>query len=191
MNVLTVNDSVVGDPLYSVPLYTPLTHLFGAGSSQVALCYEVHGQENIYYNLVSDRGVSVNAHYLKVNTYLNVIDQVTIRAVDSAGSTSDIRVDLAGCASYVNSTATAVYQSNGIMVRQYSDRVRVSVPNCGRNSIQLVMWVVCQNNTLTDPVTGNSIATPMIKFVVARGLNLNPESHGLIGTLRTLVCVHA
>eukprot|EP00731_Ephydatia_muelleri_P017036 Em0010g134a len=179
LNVIMANDTVVGDPLFSVPIYIPLSHLFG--SIQPALCYEVHGQENVYFNLISDGGVSVNARYLKVNNYLNVIDQVGIRAVDSRGSVLNIRVDLAGCASYINSTATSLYQADGILLRKYSDRVRVSVPNCGRNSVQLVMWVVCQNNELTDPVTGSTVTAAMIKFVVARGLNLSPQSHGIIG----------
>ena len=179
LNVEIANDTVVGDPLFSVPLYIPLTHLFGA--IQPALCYEVHGRDNVYFNLISDGGVSVNAHYQNINENLNVIDQIGIRAVDSKGSISNIRVDLAGCASSINGTTITLYQADGILLRKYSDRVRVSVPNCGRNSIQLVMWVVCQNNQLTDPVTGNTLTIAMIKFVVARGLNLSPQSHGLIG----------
>jgi len=43
------------------------------------------------------------------------------------------------------------------------------------------MWTICQNNTLSDPFTEEQFAARMIKFVIARGLNLNESSHGLLG----------
>ena len=72
----------------------------------------------------------------------------------------------------------------------------MSVPNCAH--LSLIMWVVCQNNTLRGYDIDDNMVTVtamMIKFVIARGYNLQERSHGLIGmhhTLctRTAMCVN-
>jgi len=60
---------------------------------------------------------------------------------------------------------------NGIRVRRFSDRVRIAVPNC--EYLELVMWVMYQER-------GDQ---RMLKFVITRGYNLAPTSHGLVGEL--------
>ena len=50
-----------------------------------------------------------------------------------------------------------------------SERVRVGVANCNKEGV--VIWVMC------DVVRGQK----MIDFVVSRGANLSPTSHGLLG----------
>ena len=149
------------------------------GESMLSLCYEVHGKADEYFNLISDAGLSVNAHYVAVNDYLNVIGLIGVVAVDSAGVEKEISVDLNGCMAEVDGVNVTRYSSDGTSLRKYSRRVRISVPNCDGPTV--VMWVVCQNNILSDPFTGDDIQAEMIKFVVARGLNLSPQSHGLIG----------
>ena len=73
------------------------------------------------------------------------------------------------------------FEENGISVRSYKSRVRVSVPNCVDNT--LVMWVFCQSQSLFDPLTGSlTDSIDMIKFEVTRGLNLKETSHGLLGS---------
>ncbi len=66
-------------------------------------------------------------------------------------------------------------------MRRYSNRVRISTPNC--NDLTLVMWVICETRVLENPDEFNSSATgDMIKFVVMRGLNTgHSRAHGLIG----------
>ena len=56
-------------------------------------------------------------------------------------------------------------------MRRYSNRVRVSVPNC--ELVDLVMWV------MVVEMRGEN----MIKFVIMRGVNLSPTSHGLVGEI--------
>ena len=50
------NDTVIGDPLYTVPVF---------GTQERHLCYEIHGRPMRYFNLISDSCVSVNAHYVE------------------------------------------------------------------------------------------------------------------------------
>ena len=166
--------------------------------SNLYLCYEIHGDADEYFNLVSDECTSVNAHYMQAPAApsLNIIDSIGVVAVDNNGQCHHISVDAGSCSAVVNndtmepmskkrSVKSGTYEENGISVRSYTTRVRISVPNCADN--KLVMWVICENNSLYD--TRNKIQTPpteMIRFEITRGLNLKEYSHGLLGnTLRS------
>ena len=166
---LTVNDTVIGDPLYAVPLLLNISNPLDGP----ALCYELHGAANTVFNLVSDACTSVNAYYSSTGSHpvdINVITKIGIVAIDSNGVCQRIRVDLDGCTAFVNDTQiNESYQLADIGVRRIGDRVRVSVPNCGNPN--LVSWVVCEQ----------TMGLKMIRFVISRGLNLRPASHGIIG----------
>ena len=161
------NDTIIGDPLYTVPLFD---------DQERHLCYEIHGQAGQYFNLISDECLSVNSLYAERNVTidllperLNVLDEIGIRAVDRSGSCVNIRVRLDGCSASVNDQPTIRYNRFGITVRRSDGQVRVSVPNCEDTNV--VMRVFC------DSVDGVS----MIRFVVTRGLNLRETAHGFIG----------
>ena len=167
------NDTVIGDPLYAAPVYSE-------DGKEYSLCYEVFGRANSTFNLVSDTCVNVNARYAPMDNPEegNIIRAVGVRAKGlSDSSCHNIRVDLEGCSATIetpdgNSQSLASmerFQSDGISVRKYPNRVRISAPNC--ENVMLVMWVICENRNNQD----------MIKFVIARGVNLRPSSHGLLG----------
>lgn len=166
------NDTVIGDPLFTVPFHT-------AGFDRINLCFEVHGQANSTFNFVSDECVNVNAHYAPAGD-LNIINSIAVTAEGNSGNCRDIRVDLDGCAASVSPPGRGnlvtlgsggTLQEDGISVRQYSDRVRIAVPNC--DQAMLVMYVVCQRSAAESP--------DMIRFSIVRGVNLRPTSHGLLG----------
>ena len=183
--VPSVNDTIVGDPLFSVPLniqsITPGLDL-GLNGRTPSLCFEIHGEANQYFNLVSDDCVSVNARYTRLDQYFNIIDQIGIRAVDSAQRCRNISVDLDTCLPTIDGIQLrSNFRENGVFVRIYRSHVRVSVPNCNGTS-HLVMNVICQRNlTLLDPFTYEPSKVDMIKYVITRGVNLNENSHGLLG----------
>lgn len=161
------NDSVVGDPLYSVPIY-PLN----SSLMSLSLCFEVHGVSNKVFNLVSDRCVSVNGLYSSMNNPNdgNIITSVGVTAVDNAGSCIQIAVNLSNqCIPMVNSNFVSFYSEYGVSVRKHGNKVIVSVPNCENE--QLVMWLMCR--TIEQQ--------RMLDFKIQRGLNLRPSSHGLLG----------
>lgn len=169
--VATVNDTVIGDPLYAVPLLLNISNPLDGP----ALCYEVHGAPNTIFNLVSDSCTSVNAYYSPAiissdPIAINVITKIGVVAIDSSGVCQWIKVDLDGCTAFVNGVqVNTSYQQADIGVRRIGDRVRVSVPNCGKPN--LVSWVVCEQ----------TMGVRMMRFVISRGLNLTPTSHGIIG----------
>jgi hypothetical protein len=182
--VPSVNDTVVGDPLLAVPLsITAMAGLnLNLGGRIPSLCFEIHGEESQYFNLVSDDCVSVNAHYVRLNEYLNIIDQVAVRAVDDTERCRNIAVDLDTCLPTLDGVQLrSNFKENGVFIRIYRSHVRISVPNCNGTS-HLVMNVICQRNlTLIDPFTYEKSKADMIKYVITRGINLNENSHGLLG----------
>ena len=181
-----VNDTVIGDPLFTVPLFVNETLLESLGLEKVSLCYEVHGESEQWFNLVTDACATVNARYVGLTNSLNVIDEIGVRAVNDDNECVNIRVDIDECSAEVNDVALNLnqrYSSAGISVRRYSNRVRISVPNC--NELTLVMWVFCETRTLNNPdQPGTTLVVDMIKFVVMRGLNFGHRAaHGLLGEL--------
>ncbi|CAI8014101.1 hypothetical protein GBAR_LOCUS8848, partial [Geodia barretti] len=164
---IIVEDTVIGDPLFTVPLPASAGHL----------CYEIRGVADQFFNFISDECVSVNAHYSERSPLpgetrqLHIIDQIAIRAVDNANDCINILVDRNGCVTTANrETISNAYNKGGVTVSAADNRVVVGVPNCG--DLDLEMEVVCE--------TRNGVE--MIRFEVMRGHNLRDTSHGLLDT---------
>lgn len=183
-----VNDSVIGDPLMTVPIFLPNNSVIPElGENDILnLCYEVHGDIDANFNLISDGCVSVNAHYAQVRPTesLNIIDAVYVRAVDSEGTCRNITVNLEGCSATVDGSSVSRFSMNDVAVRRYSNRVRIGVPNC--QDLQLILWVMCERRTFWSSNLGPegqevTFSADMIKFVIARGYNLQETSHGILG----------
>ena len=180
-----MNDTLTGDPLMTVPIFDDPMVMPGDPIS--SLCYEVHGEANAYFNLISDECTSVNAFYQAVSTPspnidLNVVTQIGVRAVGDSSTCWNIQVNLDGmCSVSVDGGPVPAVTFDGISVKRYvnSSRVRISVPNCG--DTMLVMWVFCKDGRVEDPVTWEFFDISFIRYVVMRGLNLDEKSHGLIG----------
>ena len=174
------NDSIVGDPLFTVPLNFPSIAPSALMRGDAPhLCFEVHGERERVFNLISDRCTSVNALFTAMTPPHtgNIINTVGITAVDHRGNCIEIEVSLqTGCAPVIHGTNGSTtnltrYSRHGVSVRRHQQGVRVAVPNC--ESTPLVFWVLCEDARNTS----------MIKFVISRGVNLRPTSHGLLGML--------
>jgi hypothetical protein len=179
-----VNDTIIADFLITVPILVPEQQLAALNLSKVSLCYEIRGSSNQWFNLVTSECASVNAQYVALTESFNIIDEVGVRAVDNADQCVNIRVNVNQCTADVNGVPLGLmerYSMNGINVKRYNNRVRISVPNC--NELTLVMWVICEMRDLDNPDDpGNTLSAEMIKFVVMRGLNFGHRAaHGLLG----------
>ena len=184
MTSILVNDTVIGDPLFTIPLLVSEEILQELKVPKLSLCYEIHGETEEWFNLVTDQCTSVNAHYVAIIPNLNIIDKIGVRTVGEDGQCLNILVDVDECSASVNNGSLNQlerFSFGGINVRRYSNRVRISTPNC--NELTLVMWVISETRVLENPDEFNSSATgDMIKFVVMRGLNTgHSRAHGLIG----------
>ena len=165
----------VEETLYTVPLHIDEnlveTH---PELSRATLCYSIDGRANRYFNLVSDKCVSVNAYYIPAQRadFFNVINKIGITAVDSDDNIQNIEIDQENCLATVGTTPVTsemIYHSANITVRRRRNGYRIAVPNCQPR--HLVIWVTCQSTQDAD----------LLKFVIARGRNLMPTSHGLVG----------
>ena len=167
------NDTVRGDPLFSIPL--PSKSTAGTEVQNMQLCFEVHGKAGNHYNLVSDECTSVTAEYSQgvVDSTLNVITKMGVKTQGSNGTCHNIEVDLDKCSAYLDGTfmnTTSTVSVNGIMLTIRRQRVRLSVPNCDSNK-KLTMWMICTKRRNDD----------MLELVISRGDGLQPTAHGLIG----------
>ena len=180
-----VNDTLTDALLITVPIYdNPNVR---PGDLFSSLCYEVRGESNHFFNLISDGCTSVSAYYERANfssayNNLNVVTQIGVTAVGNSGVCTNITVNLHGnCEALVNGGPPASGPVDGIQVKRYtsSSRVRISVPNCGDTT--LVMWVFCKSGQIQDPTTLAYYSIDFIQYVVTRGLSLSEISHGLIG----------
>ena len=150
------------------------------------MCYEVQGQSDTFFNLISDNCVSVNAHYVAAEEPVgNVIKAIGVVGTDRANKCHYVNVSVTE-----NGTCEAMVDGeelvndskgfHGLAVKHRIKLVRIDVPNCGLGSEHLVMWVHCQMFLL-----GNMPQT-MIKFTINRGLCQRPSAHGLIGKMGTI-----
>ena len=179
-----VNDTVIADPVYTVPLYVrDGNHSFAPCTP---LCYEIHGQANRVFNLISDECTSVNAYYQSAHSADagNVITSIGIVATDGVVRTTvSVNVTSEGeCFTVVDGDQAlppGEFTLGVASIRVDPGCVMITVPNCDRQG--LMFWVRCRVRTLSFDHGRQSIDQEMIKFVVGRGLGLNQGSHGLIG----------
>ena len=143
-----VNDAVIGEALYTVPILVSDEQLQNLNVDKLSLCYEVHGDSGQWFNLVTDECASVNTHYVALSERLNVMNSIGVRAVDNDNQCVNIGVDVNKCTATVNGanlTSMGRYSAAGVNVRLYKNRVCISVPNCAE--LALVMWVICERRT--------------------------------------------
>ena len=185
MTNILVNDAVVGDPFFTVPLLVSEEILQRFNVPKLSLCYEIHGEGEQWFNMITDKCTSVNARYSALAPSFNIIDKIGIRTVDDNGQCVNILVDIDGCSASVNNVSLGLlemYSSGGLKVKRYSNRVRISTPNC--NELTLVLWMICEKRAFIEnpDYPTSSVDSDMIKLVVMRGLNAGHSSaHGLIG----------
>ena len=168
-----------------MPILVSDKQLGALNIDRLSLCYEINGQPETWFNLVTDECTSINAHFKCIAKQLNVINKIGVRAVDRNNQCVNIQVDVDQCTATVgkvNLHQMAQYSLGGINVKKYKNRVRISVPNCA--DITLVVWVICEREDLFNPDgTGSTLTIHMIKFVVMRGLNFgHRNAHGFLGT---------
>ena len=168
-----LNDTVRGDPLFSIPL--PSEYITDPELKSVQLCFEVHGQSGNHYNLISDKCTSVTALYSAgvVNTEMNVITKIGVRTQGTGGPCHSVKVDLDNCSAsldgaYVNKSSTV--SVDGVRLSARRSHIRVSVPNC-EASRSIALWVTCTTRR----------SESLLEVVVSRGDGLEPTAHGVIG----------
>ena len=186
-----VKDRVGDDMVFSTVLDMRFIKL-NVSEPTVSLCYQVHGQEEHFYNLISDYCVSVNAHVSQPKTEIDshVIDKIGIRAIGSNGTCYNIAIIRENCAVSINNQSLEInskFEEESVIV--HNDRtiarnpnvIHVSVPNCGRPLVN-TMHIMCTHYHIRHSAT----PTEVLEFTTIRGLSPIDAAHGLLGELYIL-----
>ena len=167
-----MNDTIIADPQFTVSTTSDPTE---------ALCYEVHGALDRYFNLISDSCLSVNTHFTSMPNPANGNRMSTIGihtvhskdlVLDSGGSRCvNISIELQNCSAFVNDELQIedVGSIGEVQYRTYPYKGQpqwyVVVPNCDGETT--ILSVTCQ--------------TDMLRLDVMRNLRSNASAHGLLG----------
>lgn len=181
MLCIFVDDSnVKADPLYSVPI--------GSGTNNHEICYEIYGETGKYFNLLSDKCVTVNAHYIDSGLIgdsgrpMHYIDQISVITVDNMGNCVTIVVEtehLQGkCIATVNGAELSLdnkkqFEKNGVSVVFSSYHTAISAPNCASSNVLMLMF--CKK------IEGGVTNKTFVEFEVQAGMAIRPSAHGLVG----------
>ena len=93
----SINDTVFGNPVFTVLILNTTDGYHRSSAVVFPMCYEVHGQSDSYFNLISDCCTSVNAHYVAAESYFgNVIKVIGVVATDRGNETHYIKVEVNG-----------------------------------------------------------------------------------------------
>ncbi|XP_065920074.1 uncharacterized protein [Dysidea avara] len=175
MSLVILTDTVIfhDDPLYEVPV----THTSeGMDPTTTSLCYQIHGESNNYYNLISDTCIQVNVFYAAFSTNsdaANYIKAIGILAHDSGGSCIKIELQTKRCKLTIDdSSLNGSYSQNKIeVVSTGKQSYEVNIPNCkATQGDDLKFRMACQK--VSD--------LKVIQFSVIRGGGLRPSAHGIV-----------
>ena len=181
MSPVILTDTVIfhDDPLYEVPVtHTP----HGMDPTTTSLCYQIHGESDMYYNLISDTCVQVNVLYAAYSTNsdaANYIKAIGILAHDSGGNCTKIELQTRRCKLTINgANFNGSYSQNKIEVFSAGrQNYEVAIPNCkATQGDDLKLRIACQK--VTDQ--------KVIQFSVIRGGELRPSAHGIVGKEQTV-----
>ena len=176
------NATILGDPLFEVPLPNPDDYKGDPALESTSFCYEVHGTSDRFFNLISDGCISVNALYKRgvLDPELNFMTKYGIAADGISGQCHTLEFDVDGCKAFVDGfLVTGSSMTDGIHVRKLRNEYKyiVSVPNCGTTR-RLMMWILCSNTTRGNHI---QIRDNALYFRVLYADGLRPFSHGLLG----------
>ena len=167
-----VVDVITGGALLTVPIKVQSTAARSPRFS-TSLCYEVHGEEDKYFNLISDSCLSVNAHYSGSDPTkpLNSIDEIAAVATNNEGENLNITVDR-HCNFRVNDdTDLRYFNDSGVMGVATGSSVAISTDNAYCGGRFIVMAMECGVDELG-----------VLKFRVYRSLEIGDSTpHGLVG----------
>lgn len=115
----------------------------------LSLCFEILGQNDKYFNLISDSCLSVNAHYSQSdqNPQINIIDEITILLTDYVGEKVNISVKKECNVQIGDMSIDQNVNHNGVVIfHQSSSLVSIFSGNhyCGKEGV--LMTISCESD---------------------------------------------
>ena len=173
-----ISDVLSGDPLFAVSVYPQLDSPLGR---LVSLCYQIHGDGNTYYNLLTTEYTSVNGLWSGITDSLNLLTKIGVQAISTTGQCHRILVDLNQCAVSIDGDLfTSDFQTNLTtedLIERNNNEILITLTN-GDHPLRLE--VECKTRTVFNGE--DNVTASMLQLKVIRARNdLNSFSHGLMG----------
>lgn len=176
-----MTDVVVGDPVFFASLTLSESSVL---EEPLGLCFQIHGEEETNYNLLTTPCTSVTGRWTAVTSTLNVITSISVSVVSDEECTS-VHVNLDSCTVIMDGDIVVGSNGNytisaGVSVSRMDDSlVEISVPNCEE---ALVLRVLCETRRVFDHETKKHRDVDMLKFSVTRSVPGAVPAHGLFGS---------
>ena len=178
-----MTDVVSADPLFTVAIKT--SSELDSHQQSLYLCYQIHGDGDTYYNLLTTPFTSVNGLWSSFhNSDLHFLTEIGVRALSESGECYTVLVELKNCTVTINSAAGftdngLILNSTGLNVTRRDDRVVVISVSDGSQD-DLVLEVECEVREMV--MGGERINVPLLGLRVTRPQNsLSGVANGLIG----------
>ena len=177
-----VTDVVSADPLFTVAIRTQPDSPLGP---TVSLCYQIHGDRNTSYNLLTTEYTSVNGLWSGITDSLNLLTRIGVQAISITGQCHRILVDLNQCAVTIDGVSHTTdgvhHNSSGVVVTRDDDRVvLIRVPDGERADDDIELEVECERRRMV--LESREVEVPMLQLRITRSQNDLPGSaHGFIG----------
>lgn len=188
LDVIVVEDRMGDDMVLTAALDLSPVEI-GSPPRNLSLCYQVHGDEGKFYNILSDSCVSVNVHVSQPFNDIDshVIDRIGVHAVGSSGTIYDVLIDRQNCTVTVNGVHLRInsrFEGEHFSVfyerklAKLPQTVHISLP--GFSSTQYASYmlhITCEHfhiRNMPNP-------TEVLEFRVTRGVVPSEATHGLIG----------
>ena len=178
-----MTDVVSADPLFKV--HTRLSS-DSPLNSPLALCYQVHGDGNTHYNILSTSHASLNGLWTAETGTLNILTEISVQTISRIGECYHILVEPEECTVSINGesfTSNSLHLLNssegGVLVSRDDDRVVVIRVPDGGSGEGLRVEVECESRRVFDGE--EEVETPMLLLRITRKLSLSGVAHGLLG----------
>jgi hypothetical protein len=168
ISVPPVTDAIVAGSLYSVVVQT--------APKTLSLCYEISGEPDTVYSLVSHDCVAVNAHYVAAK-----FGKQDLKVIDRIGLTSKagdiirkVAVDATNCSMSVDGHVQDTFDNavDEFSMRKNRALMEFILPTCGEAGF--ILWVECANG---PPPT----QAAYLKIFIDRTIAPPTPAKGLIG----------
>ena len=178
-----MTDVVSADPLFTVAINSQSSSELDSHQQPLSLCYQVHGDGDTYYNLLTTPFTSVNGLWSSVDdSGLHLLTEIGVQTLSENGECHNILIQLEDCALTINNFTTNAYLhfiSRGVNVTRVDDRVIVINVSDGSRD-DFVIEVECEVREMVRG--GEEMEVPLLQLRVTRPLtSLSGSANRLLG----------
>ena len=186
-----MTDVVSADPLLTVAINSQSSSELDSHQQPLSLCYQVHGDGDTYYNLLTTPFTSANGLWSSVDdSGLHLLTEIGVQTLSENGECYNILIQLEDCTITINDFTTKAYVqfiSSGVNVTRVDDRVIVINVSDGSQD-DFVIEVECEVREMVRG--GEEMEVPLLQLRVTRPwTSLSGSANGLLDTVYYIMSV--